>query len=90
MMLILGDAIAVALLKIRGFNYEDFKKFHPGGNIGRDLKKVSEISVGDTMTIKTDLADKALPGYTPIKPMVFSGMYPIDSNDYDNLRLSLE
>lgn len=43
MMLILGDAIAVALLKIRGFDYEDFKKFHPGGNIGRDLKKVSEI-----------------------------------------------
>ena len=43
MMLVLGDAIAVTLLKIKGFNHEDFKIFHPGGNIGKDLKKVSEI-----------------------------------------------
>ena len=43
MMLILGDAIAVTLLKIKGFNQEDFKIFHPGGNIGKDLIKVSEI-----------------------------------------------
>ena len=43
MMLVLGDAIAVTLLKIKGFNHEDFKVFHPGGNIGKDLKKVSEI-----------------------------------------------
>ena len=43
MMLILGDAIAVTLLKIKGFNQEDFKVFHPGGNIGKDLIKVSEI-----------------------------------------------
>ena len=63
MMLILGDAIAVALLKIRGFNYEDFKIFHPGGNIGKDLKKVSEVMhIGKKLPIvkENTLMDKAL------------------------------
>ncbi|MBI28517.1 MAG: Arabinose 5-phosphate isomerase KdsD [Alphaproteobacteria bacterium MarineAlpha5_Bin11] len=43
MMLVLGDAIAITLLNIKGFNQEDFKIFHPKGNIGKDLRKVSEI-----------------------------------------------
>ncbi len=63
------------------------------GNVGyvvTNIKKVSEISVGDTLTVKNNMADTPLPGYKPIKPMVFSGMYPIDSNDYDDLRKSLE
>ena len=60
------------------------------GYIITNIKKVSEISVGDTLTVKNDLADKPLSGYKSIKPMVFSGMYPVDSNDYDDLRQSLE
>ena len=63
------------------------------GNVGyvvTNIKKVSEISVGDTLTVKNNMADTPLPGYKPIKPMVFSGMYPIDSNDYEDLRKSLE
>ena len=63
------------------------------GNVGyvvTNIKKVSEISVGDTLTVKNNLAEKPLPGYKPIKPMVFSGMYPIDSHDYGVLRQSLE
>ena len=55
-----------------------------------NIKKVSEIKVGDTLTVKNNLSDIPVPGYKPIKPMVFSGMYPIDSNDYDDLRQSLE
>ena len=51
---------------------------------------MSEVSVGDTLTVKSNLADKPLPGYQPVKPMVFSGMYPIDSHDYEDLRESLE
>jgi arabinose-5-phosphate isomerase len=43
MALILGDAIAITLLKMRGFNKNHFKKFHPGGNIGKDLIKLSDI-----------------------------------------------
>ena len=60
------------------------------GYVITNIKKVSEISVGDTLTVKNDLANKPLPGYQPIKPMVFSGMYPIDSKDFDDLRQSLE
>ena len=53
-------------------------------------KDVSDIKVGDTMTLLEDSADIPLEGYKEIKPMVFSGIYPIDNNDYDNLRQSLE
>ena len=43
MSLVIGDAIAITLLKMRGFNKSNFSKFHPGGNIGKDLVKLSEI-----------------------------------------------
>jgi|TARA_B110000467_G_scaffold40712_1_gene37299 GTP-binding protein LepA len=60
------------------------------GYVVINLKEVSGINVGDTMTIKENKADEPLPGYMPIKPMVFSGIYPIDSRDYEDLRVSLE
>jgi len=63
MMLILGDAIALAIMKIKGFNYEDFKIIHPRGNIGKGLKKVSEIMhVGNKLPIikENALMDEAL------------------------------
>ncbi len=41
--LVIGDCIAISLLEMRGFKQNQFKNFHPGGNIGKDLKKVSEI-----------------------------------------------
>ena len=60
------------------------------GYIVTNIKNVSEVSVGDTLTVKSDPATEPLPGYQPVKPMVFSGMYPIDSQDYEDLRVSLE
>ena len=60
------------------------------GYVVINLKEVSGINVGDTMTVKENKADEPLPGYMPIKPMVFSGIYPIDSRDYEDLRVSLE
>ncbi|MAV64540.1 MAG: elongation factor 4 [Candidatus Marinimicrobia bacterium] len=59
------------------------------GYVITNNKDVSEIKVGDTMTLAEDQAKKALEGYKDIKPMVFSGIYPVDNNDYDNLRESL-
>ena len=41
--LVIGDCIAMSLLELKGFKSSQFKKFHPGGNLGKDLKKVSEI-----------------------------------------------
>ncbi|MDP6570647.1 MAG: translation elongation factor 4 [Candidatus Marinimicrobia bacterium] len=60
------------------------------GYVVTNIKNVSEVSVGDTLTVKSNLAESPLPGYQPVKPMVFSGMYPIDSKDYEDLRTSLE
>ncbi|NOZ08404.1 MAG: elongation factor 4 [FCB group bacterium] len=63
------------------------------GNVGyliTNVKDVRQIKVGDTLTLKENRATEPLPGYRPIKPMVFAGMYPIDSHDYEDLRSSLE
>ena len=60
------------------------------GYVITNNKDVSDIKVGDTITVLEDEASEALEGYQDIKPMVFSGIYPVDNNDYDNLRQSLE
>ena len=41
--LVIGDCLAMALLEFKGFNSSQFKNFHPGGNLGKDLKKISDI-----------------------------------------------
>ena len=43
LMLVIGDCIAMALLELKGFKSSQFKNFHPGGNLGKDLQKISEI-----------------------------------------------
>ena len=60
------------------------------GYIIINVKDVSNIKVGDTITTKDKGAKNPLPGYKPIKPMVFSGLYPINSKDYEDLKLSLD
>jgi GTP-binding protein LepA len=54
------------------------------------IKSVSEINVGDTITMKNNPADAPLPGYKQIKPMVFAGIFPVSTDDYDNLKTALE
>jgi GTP-binding protein LepA len=51
---------------------------------------MGHIEPGDTITTKSDNAENPLPGYKKIKPMVFSGLYPAESDDYDQLRQALE
>lgn len=60
------------------------------GYLVTGLKDVSEVKVGDTITLKCKPADKALPGYRDVKPMVFTGLYPIDSDQYEQLKDALE
>jgi GTP-binding protein LepA len=60
------------------------------GYIATGLKTVEECQVGDTVTLAENPARAALPGYRPAKPMVFAGLYPIDSNEYTELREALE
>ena len=60
------------------------------GFIIAGIKVVEDAKVGDTITHLHAPAAESLPGYQVVKPMVFSGLYPVDSADYDNLRDSLE
>ena len=63
------------------------------GDVGyllASIRDVSHILPGDTITTKEDTASEPLPGFKEIKPMVFAGLYPSDSDDYDQLRLALE
>src|SRR5512132_2348751 len=54
------------------------------------IKDVTRLRVGDTLTTRTRGATQPLPGYREIKPVVFSGLFPIDSDDYADLRDALE
>ena len=60
------------------------------GYIAASIKSLSEIQVGDTITLKNNPADKPLPGYKKVTPMVYCGFYPIDGSEYENLKIALE
>jgi len=54
------------------------------------IRQLADLKVGDTVTLERSPADTPLPGYREPKPMVFSGLYPVDSGDYTELRDALE
>lgn len=60
------------------------------GYIATGLKTVKECRVGDTFTVAANPAVKPLPGYRHPKPMVFAGIYPVEGEDYDELKEALE
>ena len=60
------------------------------GYVIAGIKDVAYLEVGDTLTTAKSRTTQRLPGYKPIKPMVFTGLYPISSEDYELLRSSLD
>ncbi len=68
------------------------KELHAGevGYIATGLKSVQDLDVGDTITVAARPATELLPGYKPLKPMVFAGVYPSSPDDYTELRDALE
>jgi len=60
------------------------------GYVATGLKDVRSVSVGDTMTLAAEPANDPLPGYEPQNPMVFTGIYPTEGEDYPELREALE
>ena len=60
------------------------------GFICASIKSISDVKVGDTITLDNNPATSVLPGYKPMKPMVFCGLYPIESSRYPELREALE
>jgi len=59
------------------------------GYLVANIKNVAEIRIGDTITLANKPATHMLPGYKEVRPMVFSGIYPIDTSDFEKLRTGL-
>ena len=60
------------------------------GYVCASIKEIDKVNVGDTITLENNPASELLPGYKKMMPMVFCGIYPIDSKKYPNLRETLE
>lgn len=60
------------------------------GYIATGLKSVQDLDVGDTITLAAKPAQERLPGYVPMKPMVFAGLYPSSPDDYNDLKDAME
>ena len=60
------------------------------GYIISGVKKANEVKVGDTITSFLEPCEKAIQGFEDVKPMVFAGMYPVETDDYEELRNSME
>ena len=60
------------------------------GMVVAGIKSLAEVRIGDTLTGAKHRATEPLPGFQDVKPMVFSGLYPVLSEDYENLKLALE
>jgi GTP-binding protein LepA len=60
------------------------------GYVIAGIKNLHDVRVGDTITDASRPAETALPGYRPLKPMVFSGLYPIATEDYEDLKAALD
>ena len=60
------------------------------GSIIANIKNIEDVKVGDTVTLYNNPVDTPLPGYKPMKPMVFCGLYPLESSKFPELREALE
>jgi len=83
------DVEELGLVKLRKFETKELQ----AGSVGyviAGIKSVRDITIGDTLTDADQQAEKPLPGYKEAKPVVFSSMYPIASDDYEDLTKALE
>ena len=83
------DADEIGILKLNMIPREELSCGDVGYIIS-GIKTSKEVKVGDTITHVARPCDKAIEGFEEVKPMVFAGVYPIDSEDFENLRTSLE
>jgi GTP-binding protein LepA len=83
----LADEIGVLKLS------QEARKEIKAGDVGyliSGIKEAREVKVGDTITSKEQPAQEAISGFEEVKPMVFAGIYPVDTEDFEDLRASLE
>ncbi|WP_421754903.1 translation elongation factor 4 [Croceimicrobium sp.] len=83
------DADEIGVLRLR----QEPQKEIGTGNVGyiiSGIKEAKEVKVGDTITTVERPADKPIAGFENVKPMVFAGIYPVDTDEFEELRTSLE
>ncbi len=82
------------VLEVGIFRLEMIKRERlEAGDVGyliAGVKRLGDAKVGDTVVDAVNPAEERLPGYKPMKPMVFSGLYPVDTDDYEALKAALE
>ena len=83
------DADEVGVLKL-GLQPRDVLGPGDVGYIISGIKTAKEVKVGDTITHVENPCDKAIEGFEEVKPMVFAGVYPIDADDYEDLRAAMD
>jgi GTP-binding protein LepA len=83
------NAEEIGVLKLK----QDPRETLGAGDVGyiiSGVKASAEVKVGDTITHVKNPCDKAIEGFEDVKPMVFAGIYPVDADDYEDLRISIE
>ncbi len=83
------DVVEVGTLHATRMNPKDKISAGEVGYIAASIKNIQDTQVGDTVTLATAPADKPLPGYKKVNPMVYCGIYPADGAQYDDLRDAL-
>jgi GTP-binding protein LepA len=91
---LMGNGVSTEVSEVGVFRpkFEAVPSLEAGevGYIATGLKNVRDCRVGDTITLEPRPASQALAGYRPLKPLVFAGLYPADSDDFPKLREALE
>ncbi len=83
------EADEIGVLKLQ----KEPRKVISAGDVGyiiSGIKEAREVKVGDTITHVKNPCDKAIEGFEDVKPMVFAGIYPVDTDEYEELRTSME
>lgn len=87
-----GATFEVVALSINNPKEKKISSLKAGevGFLYASIKSIQDVKVGDTITLEKSPCREALPGYKPMKPMVYCGLYPIESNKYEDLKEALE
>jgi GTP-binding protein LepA len=84
-----ADEIGILKIKPTLFAKNEVK----AGDVGyiiSGIKQANEVKVGDTITLVENPCEESIKGFEDVKPMVFAGIYPVDTEDYEELRYSME
>ena len=87
-----GSSFEVTEVGVNKITNKALEKLSSGmvGYVAAAIKDITKVAVGDTITLEDNPALKPLHGYKPMKPMVFSGIFPIEASKYDDLKKALE